>query len=276
MDYFFPRMTRAVKVVLIVHAAVFVLSLFIAEIPRMLALYLQRDPAANLQLIYRIFTYTTAEYASSIVNLLLFGLFMWWMGCNLEEKWGTRTFVAYLLTTVAVSGLLSLMVLSLFRLPIAITGTSGLTFAIIAIVAFDHPNLPIYIFGIFPIKAKWVLLFSLLVPALASLTDPSFVSLIYLMTVLLANALVAIVFVMIRFPLPVWLGSLGLFRDRSGEIPRSRFHDRSRRPDRNRNSRISKFPLSGVWDKDRKKIKELIDEIHADANKQKKDDDHSR
>jgi hypothetical protein len=268
MEFTFPRMTRTVKTLLIVYASVFVLSLFIEELSRAFALYLQKEPVLNIQLIYRVFTYSLVGSWNNVIGFGLFVLFMWWVGCGLEREWGTRTFIVFLACTVSVSGILSMMFLNLVGLPFAIMGTTGLTFAIITVLAFNHPESPFYMFGIFPLKAKWLLLVSFFL----TLAAPSISYVIYAVVIQIASGLVAVIFSLVRFPVPPWLSGLGLFRDRSAWRSGGRFDGRKDPRSTGEKARISRFPLTGVWDKDKKKIKKLIDEIHADARKQEKDD----
>ncbi len=199
-----PKLTKAVKYILIAQAVGLIMSLIA---PGSMIYYFSINTGLEIQglggffeiisLVWQIFTYPLVYPAGSIslINLLFFGLFMYFVGCRLEESWGTRIFVIFYLSVIAISGLVSFLILSLFGFPL-VFGISGITFSIIAVYAWFAPNLQFFIFGLFPVKVKWLLLVAII---LAVFGWP------YSFVLQISAGLVAILFVFIKFPLPSWV-----------------------------------------------------------------------
>lgn len=207
--YAFPKITNAIKIILIVHGIGFLFSIFMPETMRIVfGLGSQSDPILYITFIWKIFTYPIVGH-TNIIGLLFFALFMWWVGSRLEESWGTKLFVTFYLVTISVSGLLILPLISLIGDPqlSSLYGTTGLTFAIIAVYAYIAPNLQFYIFGIFPMKVKWLLLISIILTfasgAQAGASAGSVI--LYNLIIQIITGLVAVTFVFINFSLPTWI-----------------------------------------------------------------------
>lgn len=81
------------------------------------------------------------------VNMLV----LFFFGPPLENKWGSREFVKYYL----ICGLGG-AALSFLFVPFWIVGASAATLGLMLAFALNWPNAPIYIMGIFPVKAKWL------------------------------------------------------------------------------------------------------------------------
>jgi membrane associated rhomboid family serine protease len=200
-----PKLTKAVKYILIAQGIGLILSLISPE--RMIYYFSINTGFLNVQglgsffeyisLAWQIFTYPLVYPSGSIslINLLFFGLFMYFVGCRLEESWGTKIFIIFYLTVISVSGLISFIILSLFGLPI-VYGISGITFSIIAVYAWFAPNLQFFIFGLFPVKVKWLLLVAVILAIFSWPTG-------FVMEI--SAGLVAVIFVFIKFPLPSWV-----------------------------------------------------------------------
>ncbi|MFW5800076.1 MAG: rhomboid family intramembrane serine protease [Spirochaetota bacterium] len=198
--YAFPKITKAIKIILIIHAVGFLLSLFTDIMPYLFGLnIIGGDFFAFVSIIWQIFTYPIVG-STHIFSLLLFALFMWWVGSRLEEMMGTKVFLIFYLTTIAVGGLLSFIVLSIFTTT-AIIGIVGITFAIIAVYAYLAPNLSFYIFGIFPIKVKYLLLISIII----TLAGGQPYAILYRLILQIFTGLAAVSFMFVMFPLPTWL-----------------------------------------------------------------------
>ncbi len=204
MEQNLPKISKTIIVILIIHTVFFVLSVFVREIGNIFALYFLDTPASNITLLYRIFSYPLVYIhagGDSLLGFMLFALFMWWVGTALEREWGSKLFILFYVITIVVSGILCLLLLNLIGIPFPIMGTSGITFAIIAVFAFINPNSRFYLFGIFPVKVKWLLLISLVLTFLI----PSPLYIVYSLAIQLITGLCAVVFHMSVFPLPLWL-----------------------------------------------------------------------
>ncbi len=86
----------------------------------------------------------------------LFGnmLFLFFFGTPLEARWGEREFLRfYLICGLGGVGL------SLVFLPASIVGASAAVYGVMLAFAMNWPNAPIYVFGIFPVLAKYLVAF---------------------------------------------------------------------------------------------------------------------
>ncbi|HET9948083.1 MAG TPA: rhomboid family intramembrane serine protease [Longimicrobiales bacterium] len=93
------------------------------------------------------------------VNML--GLFFF--GCPLEARWGERELLRY----YVVCGLGG-AALSLVFQPVTIVGASASVFGIMLAFAMNWPNAPIYVWGIFPVLAKYLVGFFAIVALLGA------------------------------------------------------------------------------------------------------------
>ncbi len=81
-------------------------------------------------------------------------LFLFFFGPPLEGRWGGREFLRFYL----VCGL-GAAALSLVFMPASIIGASGAVYGVLLAFAMNWPNAPIYVFGIFPVLAKYLVAF---------------------------------------------------------------------------------------------------------------------
>lgn len=193
------KLTQAVKVILLIHGVGLLLSIFA---PMFTEAYLSLSTGNLLypvSIIWTAFTYQLVGN-SSVIGVLFFALFMWWVGSRLEEAWGTKTFVKFYLTVTVIGGLVSFLILSLLNIGI-VAGSFGLTFSIIAVFAYMMPNTKFYIFGIFPIKVKFLLLISIVLTLLAG--NPTMI--LFSLIIQVVSGITAVIFMFIVFPLPEWL-----------------------------------------------------------------------
>jgi membrane associated rhomboid family serine protease len=86
----------------------------------------------------------------------LFGnlLFLFFFGPPLEARWGEREFLKFYF----ICGLGG-VALSFLFLPAAIVGASAAVYGVMLAFAMNWPNAPIYVFGIFPVQAKYLVAF---------------------------------------------------------------------------------------------------------------------
>jgi membrane associated rhomboid family serine protease len=86
----------------------------------------------------------------------LFGnmLFLFFFGPPLEARWGEKEFLRY----YVVCGLGG-VALSFVFMPASIVGASAAVYGVMLAFAMNWPNAPIYIFGIFPVPAKYLVAF---------------------------------------------------------------------------------------------------------------------
>lgn len=90
---------------------------------------------------------------------LLFNMFaLWLFGVQIENTWGSRRFAAFYFVCVAGAGLIQLLVASSGGDIYPTVGASGGVFGILLAFGMMFPNQLIYIYFLFPIKAKWLVI----------------------------------------------------------------------------------------------------------------------
>ena len=141
-------LTPWVKRLIIANAVVFVLTLAFSALIPLLALV----PAALLTRPWTLLTYMFVH--AGFLHLLFNMLGLFFFGPPLEERWGSNEFLKFYLVCGAGGALLSLMFPHQM-----IVGASGAVFGTLLAYAMYWPDNPIYIYGIFPVKAKFLVAF---------------------------------------------------------------------------------------------------------------------
>ncbi len=150
--------TRAVKTILITNAAIWLVTVLLSKIPNgnFLFVHLALTPRAVYSdfYIWQPFTYMWFHDIQGFSHILFNSLFLWMFGGNLEEAWGTKKFVRFYLICGIGAGLVVLITGLVLDPDTMVVGASGALYGLIAAWAITNPERLIYIFGIFPIKAK--------------------------------------------------------------------------------------------------------------------------
>jgi membrane associated rhomboid family serine protease len=146
-----PRMTRAVQWLLALNIGVYFLQLTLFGQD---ALYsaLALDPArfpANW------WTLVTYMFVHAWLAHLAFNMFTLWMfGPRLEHEWGTRTFVWFYLFC-GVGGAITHLV---FAQHSSVIGASGAISGVLVAYALRWPDEEVYLFGVIPMRSRWLIL----------------------------------------------------------------------------------------------------------------------
>jgi membrane associated rhomboid family serine protease len=139
-------LTNWVKRLLIANAVVFLLLWIVPSLAPHLALV----PGAILVQPWTPLTYMFVH--AGFFHLFFNMLALFFFGPPLEARWGGREFLKYYL----ICGLGGAALSFLFAGHSMVVGASAAVFGVMLAFALNWPNSPIYIFGIFPIKAKWL------------------------------------------------------------------------------------------------------------------------
>ena len=166
MNYYYQRpqisfggsLTRAVKTIMISCVAVFLYQLISQGITGRseINLILGLIPILVWRkfFIWQLFTY---GFLHGGIFHLFFNMFALWMfGCELERHWGTRVFVKYALVTGIGAGIS--IVITSPNLGVPTIGASGLVYGILLAYGLLFPNRVIYLYFLFPLKAKYFVL----------------------------------------------------------------------------------------------------------------------
>ncbi len=100
----------------------------------------------------------------NLMHLLVNMLVLFFFGPPLEQRWGSTEFVKFYL----ICGLGGVALSFLFAPSAAIVGASAAIYGLMLAFALIWPNAPIYIWGIFPVKAKWLVGFLFVVSVMSA------------------------------------------------------------------------------------------------------------
>lgn len=106
---------------------------------------------------YRFVTYGFAHDPSSIFHILFNMLSLYFLGRNVEDKYGKWEFFRFYMATIVVCGLgWALWQLGRDAGPAAVIGASGAVTAVALMFVYSFPHATLYLYGILPVKA-WLL-----------------------------------------------------------------------------------------------------------------------
>jgi membrane associated rhomboid family serine protease len=151
--------TPAIKAIIVANVTVFVITYFLPALQ--VPLWLTPQDVVHGQ-VWRLVTYMFLH--AGVMHLLFNMLFLWMFGVDLERMWGTRNFAKYYFVTGVAAALTTIAVsfVPLFGLGdlyfSRTVGASGAVVAVLLAYGLYFPNREIFIYGIFPIRAKYLLL----------------------------------------------------------------------------------------------------------------------
>jgi membrane associated rhomboid family serine protease len=144
------HLTPWVKRLIIANAVVL---LVIWAVPAPLTYWLEFAPAHVLTRPWGAVTYMFVH--GGFWHLLINMLMLFFFGPPLEDMWGGREFLKFYF----VAGLGGAAFSFLFAYNTAVIGASAAVLGVMLAFAMNWPDMPIYIWGILPIKAKWLITF---------------------------------------------------------------------------------------------------------------------
>lgn len=104
-------------------------------------------------LIYQPLTFALVE--SSFLGVIFNCLLVWFIGSDLEVKWGTRFYIKYLVICVMSSAVLYIITSALGFGTGALTGMGGITYALLVAYGLIYSDRLLTFMLIFPMKAKY-------------------------------------------------------------------------------------------------------------------------
>lgn len=166
-------LTPAVKALISVNVAAFLASFFFRDVN----MYLGLTPAAVVQR-FALWQPVTYMFLHAGVLHLVFNMLMLWMfGVELERLWGTPFFIKYYfvsgvgaaVTTLAISFLPFEFAERMFYIPTI--GASGAIFGLLLAYGLYFADRPIYMYFLFPVKAKYFVLITGAITLLLAVGD---------------------------------------------------------------------------------------------------------
>jgi membrane associated rhomboid family serine protease len=161
------EITKAVKYLLLANVGVFFLEfLWGSELINLFGL----TPAlVKKGFVWQLFTYM---FLHGGFFHILFNMFALWMfGCEIERSWGTKEFLKYYFITGVGAGFFTFFLS--FNSRISTIGASGAIFGILVAFAMMFPDRPIYLYFLFPVKAKYLVIFFAVIEFFASFRHTS-------------------------------------------------------------------------------------------------------
>ncbi len=104
--------------------------------------------------VWRLFTYMFLHSPVGIWHILFNMLALWMFGVELEQRWGSRQFLAFYLICGVGSGLCSVIMWHA-----VIIGASGAVLGVLTAYAFFFPNRQVLMFFIFPMPVRFAVAF---------------------------------------------------------------------------------------------------------------------
>ena len=104
--------------------------------------------------IWQLFTYL---FIHGGIFHIFFNMFVLWMfGKDLESQWGKMEFLLFYFVCGIGAGLIT--VLSSVTSTVPIVGASGARYGLLLAYGFTYPNQMVYLYGLFPLKVKYMVL----------------------------------------------------------------------------------------------------------------------
>lgn len=110
---------------------------------------------------WQLFTYMFLHGGFWHLALNMFAL--WMFGMELENTWGSKRFITYYMICGIGAGLCNLLIAPLFTSVGPTVGASGAIYGILVAFGYLFPNRVIYIYGIIPLKAKYLVIIYMLI-----------------------------------------------------------------------------------------------------------------
>lgn len=147
------KLTFGVKILIIINSVIFLLQLFgLNKLINLLGLtpVLVYDKFMLWQLVTYMFLH------GDIFHILFNMLILWMFGSSIESKWGTRKFINYYFLTGIGGGITTCLLSPNSTTPSI--GASAAIFGILLAYGMMFPRNIILLFGVFPMKAKYVVI----------------------------------------------------------------------------------------------------------------------
>ncbi len=130
---------------------------------------LQPYKVANGQL-WRLVTYAFLHDRNTPWHIVFNMLVLWMFGPVIEELWGRQEFLAFYLTAAVAAGLCHLAFGFAMHDPTGAVGASGALMGVMMVFAIYYPHVPITVFFVLTLEARWMIVLYLIYDAFPILT----------------------------------------------------------------------------------------------------------
>jgi len=100
-------------------------------------------------------------------HILINMLVLWMFGAELENTWGSQRFFTYYMICGVGAGLCNLLIAPLFTSVGPTVGASGAIYGVLVAFGYLFPDRKIYIYGLIPVKAKFLVILYMLIELFA-------------------------------------------------------------------------------------------------------------
>lgn len=97
------------------------------------------------------YMFVHANFMHILVNMIV----LYFFGPPLEQRWGSERFLKYY-AVAGLGGALFSLVLSPLVGTAPVVGASGAVYGVMLAFALNWPEMPVYIWGVLPVKSKWL------------------------------------------------------------------------------------------------------------------------
>lgn len=164
----FRDLTPVVKNLLLANVAVFIVTAFVApQNMRVLEIVLMGKLYPVSSGLFRIWQPITHMFMHDGFGHIFFNMFgLWMFGSFLENIWGSKRFLQF----YVICGLAAAAAHLLTTYSSAV-GASGAVMGLMAAFAYLFPNTELYIYGVLPVKAKYLVSVLILVDLFGGLSN---------------------------------------------------------------------------------------------------------
>lgn len=152
-----PPMTKVNKMIIITIAVLFVLNTILTQTSGISLIPFMGLSVAGIKsgLVYQFLTYPFIE--SSLMGVIFEGLLIWFIGSELELKWGRKFYLQFLLVAILTSGPFYFIIGSIFPSLGAypLLGLTSFTYALLMAYAIIYSERQLTFMLLFPMKAKY-------------------------------------------------------------------------------------------------------------------------
>lgn len=155
-----PKLSRINKFIIIACAAVYFLNLILSKTANVhLGNFLALNPPMLLQgMIHQLFTYPFIN--DGFLGVVFECMIVWFIGSDLEARWGEKTYILFLLSSVVGAGILYSIygLISSGTSPffsVRMMGLSGLCYALLVAYGLIFSDRILSFMMIFPVQAKY-------------------------------------------------------------------------------------------------------------------------
>jgi membrane associated rhomboid family serine protease len=149
----FPRITPAVKWLLIINIVAFLAGFLIPRIEFLQTEYFSVYPK-DFKTSMQIWRYITYQFLHANLGHIFWNMFvLYFFGTMLEKLWGSKKFITFYLICGTTGGIFYPVLAHIGWLQRApLVGASGSILGMLAAAAILFPHMIVYVFGVFPLK----------------------------------------------------------------------------------------------------------------------------